>query len=38
MDRWISTGTGYEYDGHLEQGKKTVEALEGRQPENAIER
>jgi LasA protease len=38
MDGWVSTGSGYEYDGYLERGKDTVEALEGRQPENAIER
>jgi murein DD-endopeptidase MepM/ murein hydrolase activator NlpD len=38
MDDWVSTGLGYEYDGYLERGGDSVEALEGRHPENAIER
>jgi LysM repeat protein len=38
LDEWVSIGLGYEYDGYLKRGEDTVEALEGRQPENAIER
>ena len=38
LDGWVSTGQGNEYDGVLIRGDETVEALEGRQPENAIER
>jgi murein DD-endopeptidase MepM/ murein hydrolase activator NlpD len=33
---WVSTGLGYEYDGTLKRGGKTVEAMEGRHAENAI--
>jgi murein DD-endopeptidase MepM/ murein hydrolase activator NlpD len=38
LDGWISTGTGYEYDGFLKRNGETVEAWEGRDPKNEIQR
>jgi LasA protease len=38
LDNWTSIGTGVEYDGFLERGKQSVEAYNGRLPENAIKR
>jgi murein DD-endopeptidase MepM/ murein hydrolase activator NlpD len=38
MDGWISVGTGAEYDGYLKRNGKTIEAWEGRNSANAIER
>lgn len=38
LDGWVSKGTGTPYDGFLVRGGQTIEALEGRHPENAIQR
>lgn len=38
LDGWVSSGTGVEYDGFLNKGDQSVEAWEGRVPENAIQR
>jgi len=38
MDGWVSVGTGNEYDGYMKRNGKTIEAWEGRNPANAIER
>lgn len=38
MDGWVSVGTGNEYDGYMKRNGKTIEAWEGRNPGNAIER
>lgn len=38
LDGWVSSGAGIEYDGFLKKGDQTVEAWEGRIPENAIQR
>jgi murein DD-endopeptidase MepM/ murein hydrolase activator NlpD len=38
LDGWASVGWGNEYDGHLERNGQSVEAWEGRKPENAIQR
>ncbi len=38
LDGWISQGDGIEYDGYLVKNGVSVEALEGRKPENAISR
>lgn len=38
LDGWVSRGTGIPYDGFLVRGGQTIEALEGRHPENAIQR
>jgi len=38
LDGWISTGAGYEYDGYLKKDGETVEAWEGRDPKNEIQR
>ncbi|RPJ43151.1 MAG: LysM peptidoglycan-binding domain-containing protein, partial [Chloroflexi bacterium] len=38
LEGWISEGDGVEYNGFLVRDGKTVEAMEGRQPENQISR
>ena len=38
LDGWISSGTGVQYDGHLERNNLTVEAWDARLPENQIQR
>jgi murein DD-endopeptidase MepM/ murein hydrolase activator NlpD len=38
LDGWVSIGTGTEYDGFLQRGRQTVEAWNGRSPENSIKR
>lgn len=38
LDRWVSRGSGREYDGFMEREGHTIEAWEGRFPKNAIER
>ena len=38
LDGWISEGQGFEYDGLLKRNGKTIEAFEGRKPENQIHR
>jgi len=38
MDGWVSSGAGKEYDGYLIRDGKTIEAYEGREPINQIER
>ena len=38
LDGWVSKGNGYEYDGTLQQGNRTVEAYAGRSPTNLISR
>ncbi len=38
LDGWVSKGTGIAYDGFLVRDGQTVVALEGRHPENAIQR
>jgi hypothetical protein len=38
LDRWIAVGTGSEYDGYLERGRKQVEAYAGRSPDNIVKR
>jgi len=38
LDGWVSVGAGNEYDGYLKRNGKSIEAWEGRNPENAIER
>ena len=38
LDGWISKGDGVEYNGFLVKDGTTVEAWEGRRPENAISR
>jgi len=38
LDRWVSIGTGEQYDGYLERGRKQVEAYAGSSPKNAITR
>jgi murein DD-endopeptidase MepM/ murein hydrolase activator NlpD len=38
LDGWASVGLGNEYDGHLQRDGQSVEAWEGRKPENAIQR
>ncbi len=38
LDGWISEGQGFEYDGLLRKNGKTIEAFEGRKPENQIQR
>ncbi len=38
LDGWVSRGTGEMYDGYLEKNGKTVEAWEGRSPDNIITR
>lgn len=38
LDRWISYGSGNEYDGYLERGRKQVEAYAGRSSVNLIAR
>jgi murein DD-endopeptidase MepM/ murein hydrolase activator NlpD len=38
LDEWVSVGTGNEYDGYLKRNGKTIEAWEGRNSANAIER
>jgi len=38
MDGWVSTGTGIEYDGYLVRNSNSIEAINGRKPENEIKR
>jgi hypothetical protein len=38
LDGWVSRGTGDVYDGYLEKNGKTIEAWEGRSPDNIIKR
>lgn len=38
LDGWTSSGTGVEYDGYMTRGSVTIEAQNGRSPENAIRR
>ena len=38
LDGWVSAGSGNEYDGYLQKEGRTVVAMEGRFPENAIGR
>jgi murein DD-endopeptidase MepM/ murein hydrolase activator NlpD len=38
LDGWVSVGAGVEYDGFLQLGGQSVEAWNGRSPENAIQR
>jgi murein DD-endopeptidase MepM/ murein hydrolase activator NlpD len=38
LDGWVSIGTGIEYDGSLQRGGRSVEAWNGRSPENSIKR
>jgi LasA protease len=38
LDGWVSVGLGNEYDGYLQRNGSSVEAWEGRKPENAIQR
>jgi murein DD-endopeptidase MepM/ murein hydrolase activator NlpD len=38
LDGWTSEGQGFEYDGLLRRNGKTIEAFEGRKPENQIQR
>jgi murein DD-endopeptidase MepM/ murein hydrolase activator NlpD len=38
LDGWVSVGLGNEYDGYLQRNGHSVEAWEGRKPENAIQR
>jgi LasA protease len=38
LDNWVSRGTGEEYDGYLERNGQSIEAWEGRSPDNAIQR
>jgi murein DD-endopeptidase MepM/ murein hydrolase activator NlpD len=38
LDGWVSSGFGSEYDGSLNKGNSSVEAWEGRRPDNAIRR
>ncbi len=38
LDGWVSVGLGREYDGLLQKNGRSVEAWEGRRPENEIKR
>ena len=38
LDGWVSSGSGYEYDGYLVKGEQTVEAWNGREEINEIQR
>jgi LysM repeat protein len=38
LDGWVSSGTGVEYDGYLTRNGVTVEAFDGNNPINQIER
>lgn len=38
LDGWVSKGAGKEYDGTMTRNKKTVEAFDGRLPQNQIQR
>lgn len=38
LEGWISTGTGIEYDGLLTHNGETIEAYDGRSPQNEIQR
>jgi LasA protease len=38
LDGWVSSGTGTEYDGFLNRNGETIEAWNGRSPENQIQR
>jgi LasA protease len=38
LDGWVSSGAGYEYDGYLTKDGVSVEAWEGRDPKNEIQR
>lgn len=38
LDGWVSVGSGREYDGYLQKDGRTIEAWEGRRPDNEIKR
>ena len=38
LDGWVSSGTGFEYDGFLKRGGQTIEAYAGRSSDNGIQR
>jgi murein DD-endopeptidase MepM/ murein hydrolase activator NlpD len=38
LNGWVSVGLGREYDGYLQKDGRSVEAWEGRRPENEIKR
>ena len=38
LDGWVSSGTGFEYDGYLRRGEESVEAYAGRAPGNVLQR
>jgi hypothetical protein len=38
LDGWVSSGLSNEYDGYLERDGETIEALEGENPRNEIQR
>jgi len=38
LDGWISSGNGIEYDGYMTRNGQTLQAWEGRLPENQIQR
>ena len=38
LDDWVSVGTGTEYDGYLQKNGISMEAWDGRSPENTIRR
>lgn len=38
LDGWVSSGTGYEYDGYLQRGAQTIEALDSANDINLITR
>ena len=38
LDGWVSHGEGYQYEGYLQKGSKTIEAYAGRAQDNGISR
>jgi murein DD-endopeptidase MepM/ murein hydrolase activator NlpD len=38
LDGWVSSGSGQEYDGYLKRNGETLEAFNGREPQNQIQR
>ena len=38
LEGWISSGGGQEYDGYLKRNAETLEAFNGREPQNQIQR
>jgi LasA protease len=38
LDNWVSVGAGIEYDGYLQKNGISIEAWDGRSPENTIQR